>query len=144
MFFVLHEGTRSERKHELRGLRKNLGGSCGPSVLFRPQFLFSFHRLTILPGDCLYYNKSPLRSRAMLVHGNIRRGFLPVRVLTRPAAAVGQVPYLCYLLAGESVMSDEVFPQSSVDIPSPAFAAAGTFLVGVFHREIPRFLLLRR
>src|SRR3972149_6371466 len=60
------------------------------------------------------------------------------------AAAIGEIPYFRYLLAGETVSFDKVLAQAAVDIPTPALAAARTFLARVDHGVVIRFLLLRR
>src|SRR5881409_2403242 len=63
-------------------------------------------------------------------------------ILSVPAAAVGKVPHIDDLFAGEAVLVDQVLRQPAIHLPPPALAAARAFLVGLGHRVVVGLLLV--
>src|SRR3989344_5073883 len=65
-------------------------------------------------------------------------------MLTVATATVGKIPKFGKLFASEAVIFNQIFTQTSVDVPSPAPAATRTFLIRVKHRVVVCRLFFRR
>src|SRR5688572_13978597 len=95
------------------------------------------------PASTLFRVRAP-DTKIMIALRQAHRRRRSAMLMAVAATAVGQVPHVGQLFAGEAVLVDEELSKPAQDMPAPASAAARAFLLRMLHRIVIGALLIRR